>query len=194
VNQYFLRRRSKWTCLYQESRGISTVTAMTYDPIGHKLFLAGHTLRLHIGSLDMVFSLGWAATKSEWPGSEWRSPYAIAVANLDEFIDSLDSSTRVPTTSATKRPANKSPSPHSSFFHPSTRSLKTHFKQQFVDNLSSQTLFPSNHSLPPPPPLLLSSTNKSQCVMSVKQVESLPPFLDSHTVFSNSTSNSDKEI
>lgn len=63
---------------------------MNLDPVGNKLYLAG-----------------WASLKAQWQGNNWGSPYAIAVADIDDFIESMKINTEitdVPTTSTTRAP------------------------------------------------------------------------------------------
>lgn len=70
--------------------------------------------------------VGWAASKAQWPGNNWGSPYAISVADLTDYIDQSDSYPQS-TYSPTPFPASKDSTGHSrnrNFFHPTTRNLK----------------------------------------------------------------------
>jgi hypothetical protein len=89
--------------------------------------------------IDSRSRSGWASTKSQWSGSNWGSPYAIVVADLKNFINSLDPNygmNRTPTPPPTK--SSSSHSRNHKFFHPSSRrSLKQSTRRENIEKLNS---------------------------------------------------------
>eukprot|EP00602_Paraphysomonas_sp_CaronLab_P007860 CAMPEP_0185032518 /NCGR_PEP_ID=MMETSP1103-20130426/20669_1 /TAXON_ID=36769 /ORGANISM="Paraphysomonas bandaiensis, Strain Caron Lab Isolate" /LENGTH=964 /DNA_ID=CAMNT_0027568451 /DNA_START=200 /DNA_END=3094 /DNA_ORIENTATION=+ len=74
------RPTETWTCLYDSDRAISTVTTMTLDVNGGKLYLAG-----------------WASFQAEWKGRDWGSPYAVAWTDVNAYIASHTPRSESPT-------------------------------------------------------------------------------------------------
>lgn len=112
------------------------------------------TIQVYNSSTNRCLLLGWASTKSQWPGSNWGSPYAITVVDLGNFIGRLDPNhLQEPTPCPTKYPSGRSR--NNKFFHPSVRHLrgsrrvdkeKTAHSPMRLLNSSSSHLSMSNHS------------------------------------------------
>jgi hypothetical protein len=87
-----------WTCLYDPSHGISSVTAMLY-------------------SSDTLYLAGWAAPSSSWDGKVNQTPYTIARLDVSRYVEDRFKPhvprpvTTAPSSQPSSTPASNSSSP-----------------------------------------------------------------------------------